>query len=71
MWISILSNVVSTYIYVHCMYMYVDFEIIKFRYFRYMCMYMYVDFDILTNSFLQRYVYAHVCGFRYYQMSLL
>ena len=29
------------------MYMYVDFDIIKFRFHRYMCMYMYVDFDII------------------------
>ena len=34
------------YIYKH-MHMYLDFDIIKCRYFRYMCMYMHVDFDII------------------------
>ena len=29
------------------MYMYVDFDIIKCRYFRYMCMYKHADFDII------------------------
>jgi hypothetical protein len=29
------------------MYMHVDFDIIKFRFKKYVCMYMYVDFDII------------------------
>ena len=62
MWISIF------YIYM-CMYIYVDFDIIKCRYFRYMCMYM-MWISILTNLFLQTYVYVHVCGLRYHQISL-
>ena len=41
------------------MYMYVDIDIIKFRYFRYMCMYMYVDFDII--KFVSTYICAYTC----------
>ena len=49
--------------------MYVDFDIIKCRYFRYMCMYM-MWISILSNLFPQTYVYVHVCGLRYHQISL-
>ena len=55
------------YIYM-CIYMYVDFDIIKFVS-TYICLCTYMWISILSNLFLHIYVYLHECGIRYYHIG--